>query len=81
MGKRRWSLSKLLNLKKRPLYTDYKLEKPYVWIDVKNLAVRIKKDDEGVVVDVFQTGDEMAEPIASTWALYTEGMTDEEDNQ
>jgi len=39
-----------------------------VWISVDRFSVYIKREDDGVVVDIFPKGDEGGEPIASTWA-------------
>ena len=72
MSNRKWSLVKLADLLGRPLYSDYKLKKEYVWIDVGNLTVRIKKEDEGVVADIFPIYGAMEEPIASTYAFYND---------
>lgn len=47
-----------------------------VWIRVRNLAVYIVENDEGVSVDVYPASmdmDEPDEPLACTWALYDEG--------
>ena len=54
----------------RETVEDYVLEGGHVWITVKDLSVHIKKEKEGVVVDVYPLGDEDTEPIASTWALW-----------
>ena len=71
MPKRKWSLAKLYDMVGRPTHTD-KLKKRYVWIEVENLVLRIKKEDEGVVVDIFSIGGEMGDPIASTFAFFEE---------
>lgn len=41
-----------------------------VWITVGNISVYIKKDDEGVSVDLFPLHREMEASLAGTWALY-----------
>lgn len=48
-----------------------------VWIEIGSLSVYIKRDDEGVSVDIYPTGDEMNNAIVSTWAEYSEGIVDE----
>lgn len=47
-------------------------ESEYIWLDVKGktCTLVIKKDDEGVVVDVY--GADPEEPIAGTWATWDE---------
>jgi hypothetical protein len=49
----------------------------YKRIVVGALTVMVKADDEGVVVDIFATKDinetDSSEPVASTWATYSEG--------
>lgn len=57
--------------------TDFILEGESCWITVNSLSVHIKKDEEGVAVDVFPLNGEMEDPIGSTWALYSEGEEDE----
>lgn len=54
--------------------TDYTLVEghEYVWITVGNISVQIKREEEGVVVDLYKKENEMDEPIGSTWAMYPE---------
>lgn len=60
---------------------DYKLELPdaeyrlrdgAAWIEVGGFAVRIFMTDEGVVVDVYENGNEERGAIASTYAFTNE---------
>lgn len=48
---------------------DYTLEEGAAWFTVKGFSVRIMSTDEGVVVDIYGLGREMAGPIASTYAF------------
>jgi hypothetical protein len=41
------------------------------WITIGNISVHLKRQDEGVAVDLFGRGAE-GESIAGTWALYQE---------
>lgn len=60
--------------------TDFILTGERCYITVNNLTVHVKKDDEGVAIDVWPLHDENDESIASTWALYSEGeKCDDED--
>ena len=43
-----------------------------VWITVDELSVYILRTKAGVRVDIYPIGDEMTEPIRSTWALFGE---------
>jgi hypothetical protein len=55
--------------------TDYVLEdKPQntCWITVGNISVYIKREDEGVVVDLYAVGAEDRESLASTYAFNQE---------
>jgi hypothetical protein len=49
---------------------DYMLRKneESVWIGVDRLAVYIKRDSNGVEVQIFKSGKEMDPPVAVTWA-------------
>ena len=76
MGKRKWSLARLYDLMGRPMHTDYRLKRDYVQLEVENLSVKISKGNEGITVDIWPIGDEMGEPIASTYAFYNEGEID-----
>lgn len=48
------------------------LEEDACWITVNNLSVYIKRTDEGVVIDIYELNDENNEPIASTYAFFSE---------
>jgi len=55
--------------------TDFKMVSPRqssVYVTVENISVYIKRDDEGVSVDLFPLGREMEESLAGTHALYDE---------
>lgn len=55
--------------------TDFKMVSPRqssVYVTVENISVYIKRDDEGVSVDLFPLGREMEESMAGTWATYDE---------
>lgn len=43
-----------------------------VWIAVDSIAVRVRRTDEGVVVDLYPNHDELSEPLASTYAFFGE---------
>jgi len=51
---------------------DYILTGESAWVTVGAISVYIKKTDEGVVVDLYPTGDEMNDSIASTYAFFDE---------
>lgn len=63
----------------RPLiydgHNDYILrpEHSSVWIAVDNISVYVNRTDEGVVVDLYPNGHETDEPIATTYAFFTDG--------
>lgn len=57
--------------------SDYILKKECAWITVEYLSVRIKKTDEGVVIDIWPLGEEMGDPIASTYAFFSEAFDEE----
>jgi hypothetical protein len=46
---------------------DYTLEEGAAWFTVKGFSIRILSTDEGVVVDIYELGNEW-EPLASTYA-------------
>lgn len=55
--------------------TDFKMVGPKqssVYVTVENISVYIKRDDEGVSVDLFPLGREMEHSLAGTWATYDE---------
>tara|TARA_R100000458_G_scaffold59014_2_gene68421 strand:- start:910 stop:1104 length:195 start_codon:yes stop_codon:yes gene_type:complete len=49
-------------------------DEKYLFIDIPNAdkTVVIKRDDEGIVVDVFPMSRVVDEPITSTWCLDTD---------
>lgn len=54
------------------LDADYELEENGVWLGIDNIAVRVVRTDEGVVVDLYPNGREDSEPLASTYAHFDE---------
>ena len=58
---------------------DPVLEEGSCWITVGNISVYIKKGDDGVSVDLYPLGDEMASSLASTWLTYAEAEPVEDD--
>lgn len=53
--------------------SDYTLENESVWITVKGFSVYLKKTDEGVIVDIYQKGQEcLSESLAGTYAYDSE---------
>lgn len=61
--------------------TDFILTGERCYITVNNLCVYIKKDEEGVVVDVYPLKGELGEPIGSTWVTYAEGAEDDDESE
>ena len=51
---------------------DYILTDGAGWFEVGGFAVRIKKDDEGVIVDVYKSGHEDEDSIVSCYAFDSE---------
>jgi len=51
---------------------DYVLAEGAGWFEVGGFAIRIKKDDEGVVVDVYKKGREDEDSIVSCYAFDSE---------
>lgn len=56
---------------------DYTLSEGAAWLEVKNFAIRIFATDEGVNVDIYRNGDEMADAIASAYAFDNETTNEE----
>jgi hypothetical protein len=56
---------------------DYLLSDGAAWLEVKNFAIRIHSTDEGVSVDIYRNGDEMADAIASAYAFNNETTNQE----
>lgn len=56
---------------------DYTLAGDQAWVTVKELSVRIKKTDEGVLVDIYPRGNEEADSISSAFAFDSEADVDE----
>jgi hypothetical protein len=53
---------------------DYilKADEHSVWIAVGEISVYIKREDEGVTVDLYPLAAEMEESLAACWALYAD---------
>lgn len=49
------------------------------WIEIRGFAVRIFAHDSGIDVAVYQSGREMENSIAETWATY--GMLQDDDQE
>ena len=59
---------------------DHNLIEGAGWFSVKNFAIRIHATDEGVVVDVYASGKECDDPVASTYAFDSDVEEDEGDS-
>lgn len=51
---------------------DYILDEGSCWIMVGNLSVYVKKETEGVAVDIYPLNDENSDSLAATYALFSE---------
>ena len=51
---------------------DYQLEDRAAWLELDGFAIRIHGTDEGVAVDIYKSGAEMEDAIASTYAFKSE---------
>lgn len=51
------------------------------WVTVENLSVYLKREHEGVVVDVWPLGAEDDESLASTYAFYADAVVDKDDEE
>jgi hypothetical protein len=58
---------------------DYTLSEGAAWLEVKNFAIRIHSTDEGVSVDIYRNGDEMADALATAYAFDNETTNQEEE--
>lgn len=61
--------------------TEYELAAEYqsVWIAIHNLSVYVKRNDDNVSVSIYPLEHEDAEAIAETYAAYTEGIVEDEE--
>lgn len=50
---------------------EYNSDDKYLYIDIPEGTLQIKRDDEGLVIDVYPLM-VVDEPTFSTWILYTE---------
>ena len=57
---------------------DYRLppDQESVWIEVDSLVCYVRRTDEGVVVDIFANGQEMEAAIVSTYAYFSESVSE-----
>ncbi len=60
---------------------DYVLNEGSIWITVGTLAVHIKKEDEGVVADIYPLNQVVDEVIVRSWVPFSEGETSELDEE
>lgn len=60
---------------------DYELAEGSCWIRVGNLSVYVKKEEEGVAVDIFPLNDENSDYIAGTHCLYADAERDEAEDE
>lgn len=51
-----------------------------VWVDVQSVSVHIRKNDEGVSVDLFAAGRKNDESMAGTWLTYAEAQAAAEED-
>lgn len=58
---------------------QYVLKEESCWITVGNLSVYIKREKEGVRIDVYPLNDEMSKAIASSFAFFEDAETEEEE--
>lgn len=55
----------------------YALEEGSCWITVGNLSVYVKREEEGIKIDVYPLNDEMGSAISSTSAFFEDAETEE----
>ena len=55
---------------------DYVLEEGAAWFDVEGFSVRILSVSEGLWIAVYKNGEEMEDPVASTFAYNEEVSVD-----
>lgn len=51
------------------------------WIEIQGFAVRIIPSGDGVSINVYQSGREMEDSIAETWATFGMLQTDEDEGE
>lgn len=56
---------------------DYVLEEGAAWFTVEGFSVRILSVDEGLWIAVYKNGEEMEDPVASTFAYKGEELVKE----
>ena len=57
---------------------DYILSQGAAWLEVKNFSIRVHTTDEGVVVDIYRSGNEDEDAIASAYAFDSEATPQEQ---
>jgi hypothetical protein len=57
---------------KRLRYNDYILTDGGGWFEIKGFSIRIHDTDEGVAVDIYKSGSETEDAIASCYAFDSE---------
>lgn len=75
-------MTNALKKENKEVETDYTLHKKhnYCWITVDSFSVCIKREDEGVGVDIYGKGNESDPPVASTYA-FTDEVEDNEEKE
>lgn len=65
----------------KEIKTDYTLSKKHTscWITVDSFSVYIKREDEGLVVDIYGKNKEFDPPVASTYAFIDEVEEEQKD--
>ncbi len=58
---------------------DSELKEGSHWMTVGNISVYIRKEDEGVAVDLYPRGDEARDALAGTWLTFAEAKEELED--
>ena len=53
-------------------WVDWTFTGERVWITVKNLSLQIINTGEGVIVDIYPHKAEMSDPLATTYAYFSE---------
>jgi hypothetical protein len=59
---------------------EYTLHEGAGWFKVKGFAIRIQDTDDGVVVDIYKSGREDEDAIASCYAFDSELTTEDTEN-
>lgn len=59
--------------------SDFVIAEGGVWLELKKFAIRVKETDEGVVVDIYKSGEELQASLATCFALDSDTEEDEDD--